>query len=574
VSDKSESVLPDEPSSLKRAVEVITSASLQGNNDQTGTVNLGQLETQVCDKEPARHQEQHIPAESPSTDEGVISKEQAFQMLLNVLTGNYSDIPQAKAFRESILVAFNKQPIAQTTSHTKAYPEISPSQQKRCESSGETGSMADSESVYENDYLFENPPDNKRDSESMSLQEYTTEKCKLFHEPHAHQEVSKSFPELKITVENKQNEPNSKVKQWSPKMESASNVDMSTIPMNENLYVVANPRETESLPTQLLVERVDDTDGQYHNPIVVPLKHRHVEKEILQNIVQCAPSFQEHCADEEDDDYEEYVTNDEMEEEDYEEQDEKEEENEEIIENLDAVTESPIFEKNNKTNLDLADTKTEKKLVLQTSHEIVTNNKVAFVPPEQAETENSVNSTVNSDYVSAPSTHEMEIQDPPHSSRSSTSDIAPCSNTQSFNTLSSAFTSMDAEVPIPPKRKSAKSIRNLQGVTIHTTSINNVAMTQNSTMDLTQSSSSQLEVVNTTNSDNQLPASVKENCNIADEYLQPTELHSVNNESLKKQDEVTSTTTDMSSTVTDQFQFEVSLQAITRPQIQIRRAEI
>jgi hypothetical protein len=565
VSDKSESVLPDEPSSLETAVEVITSASLQGNNDQTGTVNSGQLETQVCEIDPARHHDQHIPAESPSAEEGVISKEQAFQMLLNVLTGNYSDIPQAKAFKDSIMAAFIKQTIAQTTSHNKAYPGSSPPQQKPCESSGETRSITDSDSVYENDYLFENLPDNKRDSESTSFQEDTTEQHKLFHEPHAHQEVSNLFPEPKITVEWKQNEPDSRVKQWSPKLESARNTDMSTIPMNETLYVVVNPMESESLPTQVSLERVGDINDQYHNPTVVPLKHEHVEKEILQNIVQSAPSFQEHCADEDDDDYEEYVTNDEMEE-DYEEEDE-EEENEEIMENMDTVSESQIFAKDHEPILDLQDIMTEKKLVLQTQHEIVTNNTVAPVPPKQAETENSVNLTVKS-YVSAPSTQGMEREDPPHSLRSTTSDITLCSNTETSNTLSTAFTSMDVKAPIPPKRKSAKGIRNLPGATTHTTSINNVAIIQNGTTDLTQSSSSQLEALHATNSGNQLPASINENCNTAAEYLQPTEIHSVNNESFEKQGEVTRPTTDMSSTVTDQFQFEVSLKAITRAQIQ------
>jgi hypothetical protein len=554
VSDKSESVLPDEPSSLETAVEIITSASLQGNNVQTATVNMGQMETQVCDTDSARHEDQHIPAESLSSDEGVISKEQAFQMLLNVLTGNYSDIPQAKAIKESIMAAFNKQTIAQTSNYNKEYPESSTPQQIPPQSSGEVVSNTNSESVYENYYLFENPPENKMDYEPTSFQEDTKEQHKLFDELHVH-EISKSFPEPKITVESKYSESDSTAKHCSLKLESARNVDNSIIPISS--YGIINPTETESLPTQTFVERYGNTEDQYHNPTVVPLEHKPVQKESLQNTVQSAPSFQEHCADEEDDDYEEYVTNDEMDEDDYEEEDE--EENEKIIKNTDAVTESPVLSKDHATILDLQDMKTENKVVLQAGHEIVKNNTVATVPPIEADTENSVSLTDKSGYVSGPNTEGMENENPLLSPRSMTSDIAPCSNTESFGTLSRAFNSMDEKAPIPPKRKSAKGIRNLPSVTIHATPNNSEAIIQNVTTDLAQSSSTQLEVLHTANSGNHLHTSVKENCSTANEYLQPTEFHPVNNESFKKNDEVTDPTTVMSSTVTDQFQFEVSL---------------
>lgn len=555
MSDKSESVLPDEPSSLVTTVEIISSASLQGSNVHTGTFNLGQCETQVCDKDPVKDEDQKIPAESPSAEEGVISKDQAFQMLLNVLTGNYSGIPHAKAFKDSIMAAFNQ---------NKAHPAISTPQQEPPEASGEIGSITNSESVYENDYLFENPPDKKRAAESTSFPKDTTEHGKVLHE--SHQEISKSFPEHNITVESKHNEPDSTVKQWSPKLESASNVDNSIVPINKSSDITANLMKTESLPIQTSVERAGDKDDQYHNPTVEPLQHKHIQKEILKNTVQSAPSFQEHCADEEDDDYEEYVTNDEMDEEGYEEEDE--EENEEIkliLENMNAVSESQKFSKDHENILHLHDKKTENILVLKTAHEIVTDNTVASVPPKQAEIENSVTlMTVKSADISAPSPQGMGTEDPPHSSRSTTNDTTPSSDAESFNTLSSAFTSMDAKAPVPPKRKSAKANRNPQSVSTHTTSNNNEAMIQNGTTDLTQSSSSQLEVLHQTNSDNHLHASVKENSITVNEYLQPTAFHSVNNESFKKQDEVTSPITDVSSTVTDQFQFEVS-----RTQIQI-----
>lgn len=526
MSDKSESVLPDEPSSLVTAVEIISSASLQGSNIHIGTVNLGQSETQVCDKDPVKDEDHQIHGESTSAEEGAISKDQAFQMLLNVLTGNYSGIPHAKAFKDSIMAAF---------SQNKAHPASSSPQQEPPEASGEIGSITNPESVYENGYLFDNPPDKKKAAESTSFREDTTEQGKVVHESHVHQEISKSFPEHNITVESKHNEPDSTVKQWSPKLESARNIDNNIIPINESSDVAANLMKTESLPLQTSVERVSDKDDQYHNPTVEPLQYKHIQKETLQNIVQSAPSFQEHCADE-DDDYEEYVTNDEMDEEGYDEEDE--EENEEIkliLENMNAVSESPKFSKDHENILNLHDKKTENTLV--------------------AEIENSVTlTTVKPADISAPSPQEMGTEDPPHSR----------SMKNYTSTLSSAFTSIDAKAPVPPKRKSAKANRNPPSGSTHTTSNNNEAKIQNGTTDLTQSSSSQLEVLHTTNGDNHLHASVKENSITANEYLQPTAFHSVNNENFKNQDEVTSPITDVSSTVTDQFQFEVS-----RTQIQI-----
>ncbi|PNF20071.1 hypothetical protein B7P43_G05255 [Cryptotermes secundus] len=548
VSDKSESVLPDEPSSLATAVEISSSASLKGSNVHIGTVNLGQCETQVCDKDPVKDEDQQIPAEFSSVDEGVISKDQAFQMLLNVLTGNYSGIPHAKAFKDSIMAAFNQ---------NKAHQASSTPQQEPSEASGEIGSITNSQSVYEKDYLFEIPPDKKMAAESTSFQEDTTEIDKVLHESHAHQEISKPFPEHNITVESKHNEPDSTVKQWSLKLESARIVDNDSIPVNESSDITANPMKTESLPIQTSVERVSDKDDQYHNPIVEPLQHEHIQKESLQNIVQSAPSFQEHCADE-DDDYEEYVTNDEMEEEDYEEEDE--EENEEIkliLENMNAVSESPKFSKDHENILSLHDKKTENMLVLKAAHEILTDNIVASLPSKQAEIENSFTlMSVKSADVSTPSPQRMGTEDPSHSSRSMTNDITPSTNAESFHTVSCAFTSMDAKAPVPPKRKSAKVNRNPPSVSTHTTSNNNEAIIQNGTTAQTQSSSSQLEVLHSTNSDNHLYASIKENSITANEYLQPTAFHSVNNESFKKPDEVTSPIADVSSTVTDQFQFE------------------
>lgn len=551
MSDKSESVLPDEPSSLATAVEINSSASLQGSNVHIGTVNLGQSETQVCDKDPVKDEDQQIPAECPSVEEGVISKDQAFQMLLNVLTGNYSGIPHAKAFKDSIMAAFNQ---------NKAHPASSTPQQEPSEASGEIGSITSPKSVYEKDYLFEIPPDKKMAAESTSFQKDTTEIGKVLHESHAHQEISKPFPEHNITVESKHNEPDSTVKQWSLKLESARDVDNNSIPVNESSDVTANPMKTESLPIQTSVESVSDKDDQYHNPTVEPLQHKHIQKESLQNIVQSAPSFQEHCADEEDDDYEEYVTNDELEEDDYEEEDE--EENEEIkliLENLNAVSESPKFSKDHENILSLHDKKTENILVLNTAHEILMDNTVASVPSKQAEIENSVTlMTVKSADILAPSPQRMGTEDPPHSSRSMTNNTTPSSNAESFHTLSCAFTSMDAKAPVPPKRKSAKANINPLSVRTHTTSDNNEAIIQNGTTDLTQSSSSQLEVLHSTNTDNCLHDSIKENSITANEYLQPTAFHSANNESFKKLDEVTSPIADVSSTVTDQFQFEVS----------------
>jgi hypothetical protein len=567
VSDKSESVLPDEPSSLETAIEVISSATLQGSDVQSDIVNLGQLETQVCDKDPTKDEDQHIPAESPSVEEGVISKEQAFQMLLNVLTGYYSDIPQAKSFKDSIMAAFNKQTIAQTTNQNKAHPASSTPQQETPEASGEIHSITDSESVYENDYLFEKPPDNMKADESTSFPEDTTEQGKVLHEPHVHQEMSRSLPEPAITVESEHKQPDSTVKQWSPKPEISRNVENNIISMNESLDVTLNPMKTESLPIQTSSERASDKDDQYHNPTVVHLQHKQVQKETLQNIVQSAPSFQEHCADEEDDDYEEYVTNDEMDEEDYEEEDE-EEENEEIkliMENMNAVSESPKCSKVHENILNLQDKKTEKQLVLKTGHETVTDNTVASVPHKEAEIPVNLMTVKDADV----SSQGMGTEDPSHSSRPTTNDTTPSSNAESFSTLSKAFTSMDVKAPVPPKRKSARGIRNLPGVTTHITSNNNEAIIQNGTTDLIQSNSPQLEVLHTTNSGNHLSASVKENSSTANEHLQPMAFQLVHNESFKKQDEVTSPTSDMSSTVTDQFQFEVSLNVIARTQIQI-----
>jgi hypothetical protein len=558
VSEKSESVLPDEPSSLKTTVEVISTASLEGSDVQTDAVNLDQSETQVCYKDAVRDEDQHIPVKSPKVEEGGIPKEQAFQLLLNVLTGNYSDIPQVKAFKDSIIAAFSNQTIAQTTNQGEAHPVSLTAQQQSHEVS-EVHNITDPKSPYGYEYLSDNNLGKKKLGESASSIEDTPVQSKVIQEPLVHvlqtEDISKPYPESKITSESTYIQPDSTVVQWSPKLEVPRNFDMNIVSMDESLYATLNPMKTEPPTAERSAERDSDKDAKDHDPTAVSLQHKHVKEETSHNTVQSAPSFQEHCADEEDDDYEEYVTNDEMDEEDYEE--EEDEEIKLIMENIIAVSESPKCSTGHENILNLQDNNIENQLVLKTEPEIVPQ---ASDPTEQAEKKDSLKFTtmIGAD-VSAPSPQGMFTQDPPHSPGPIANDTTPSSNAESTNAISNIFTSTDTKAPVPPKRKSAKRFINPPCITTPTTSNNNEDIIKHNTTDVTQPSSSELEVLQKTHNDNYSDAFVRETNVTANEHMQPTALYHDETDSSKKQDEVTSPTTDVSSKVIDQFQFEVSL---------------
>jgi hypothetical protein len=528
---------------------------------------LDQSETQVHDKQPVKDEDQHIPVKSPELEDEVISKEHAFQLLLNVLTGNYSDIPQAKAFKDSIIAALSNQAPAQTKSQSESNPASTTVQQGSSKASGEMHGIIDSESVYGDDSLSDNTSENKRLAESTSSIEDAKEQSKVLHEPLVHvteeEDISKSSPEPKSTVESTHIQYDSRVKQCSPKLDLARNLDTNIFSMDESSDVALNQIKIEPPPLQRPAEAISFKDGQDHDTTAGPLQHEYVLKETLQNTVQSAPSFQEHCADEEDDDYEEYVTNDEMEEEDdYEEEDDEEEEDNEdltlIMENIITVSESPKCSMGHENILNLQDKTNENQLMLKKEREDVTDNSAASDPTKQAEKRDSVNlMTMTGADVSAPSPQGMVTEHLPHSPRPTTNDATSSFNTESSTATSSTLTSMAMKAPIRPKRKIAKGIKNPPSVATTTTSNNNEAVIQNSNTDLTQSGSSKSEVLQTINKGKQSPDFTRENNGTANEHVQPTTLHPVENESLEKQDEITSPT-DVSSKVTDQLQFEVS----------------
>ncbi|KDR18370.1 RING finger protein 31 [Zootermopsis nevadensis] len=554
VSQISESVLPDEPSTSETAIQVISTTSLQGSNVKTDDVRLDQSDIQVNDKQPVKNEDQHIPVKSPEVEDKVISKEHAFQLLINVLTGNYSDIPQAKAFKDSIIAALCNQAPAQTESQSELNPASLTQQHGSSEASGEVHGIIDSESVNGEYYLPDNIADNKRSAELTSSKEDTEEQSKVLHESIVHvteENISASSPEPRNIVESTYIQSDSRIKQYSPKLDLARNLDTNIFSMDESSDVTLDQIMTEPPPAQKPAETPSDKDDQDHNITAIPLQL----KETLQNTVQSAPSFQEHCADEEDDDYEEYVTNDEMEEEeDYEEEDDEEEENEEIkliMENIIAVSESPKCSMGQENVLNFQDKTIENEVVLKKDRENVTDSSAASDLTKQEDKTDSVDLiTMKGDDVSAPSSQGMVTEHSPHSPRPATSDLA-FFNTESPNATSSTQTSMVREAPIPPKRKLAKGIKNPPSVATTTTSNNNEAITPNSNSYLTQSGSPKSEVLQTINIGNQSPDPAKVN----NEHVQPSTMYPAENESLEKQDEIPSPT-DLSSKVTDQMQFE------------------
>lgn len=558
MSEISESVLPDEPSPSETAVQVISTTSLRGSDVQTNTVRLDQSENQVHVKQPVKNEDQHIPVKSPEVKDEVVSKEHAFQLLLNVLTGNYSDIPQAKAFKDSIIAALSNQAPAQIKSQSESNPISSKVQQETSKASGEVHGITDSELVYADDYLSDTTSENKRSAESTSSMVDTKEQNKVLHEPYVHvlekEEISKSSPEPRITVESTHIQSESRVKQCSPKMELATNLYINTFAMDESSDVTLNQIETDLPPVQRSAETISDKDDQDHDTTTVPLQHEYILKETLQNTVQSTPSFQEHCADEDDDDYEEYVTNDEMED-DYQAEDD-EEENEEIkliMGNIIAVNESPKCSMSHENILILQDMTNENQLVLKKECENVTDNSADSDPPKLGDKRDSVNwITVTGADVSAACPQGMVT----HSSRPTTNDTSSF-NTESSSATSSTLTSTVMKAPVPPKRKLAKGIKNPPQVATPTTSNNNEAIIPKNNTDLNQSGPSSLEVFQTTDKDNQSTDFARENNGKVSEHVQQTTLHPVKNESLEKQDEITSPT-DVSSKVTDQLQFEVS----------------
>lgn len=553
MSDKPESVLPDEPSTLKTAVEVISNVSLQESDIQSDSVSSGQSETQVCDKDSVKDEDQHIPVKSPVAEEGVTSKEQAFQMLLNVLTYNYSDIPHVKAFKDSLMAAFSNQTPAQTTNQSEPCLASSASQKEPNEVLEEACDITDSKSIFADNYISDSPLENNKLAEPANSTENIIEQSRVLSERVVHMfenvEILNPSPEPKIALESINIQSNFRDRQESPKLELTRNLDVSIISMGGSSDTSLKCTKIVPSPVQSSAETVSDEDAQYH-----------AQKETLQNTVQSVPSFEEHCPDEDDDDYEEYVTNDEMDEADYEEEDE--EENEEIkliMENIIAINESPKCSTGHDNILNLQYVMSENQLISLKGPAIVTDNTAASDQSEEKEEEmNDSNNLMMMKGIDvyAPSSQDMGTEDSPHLQTHTTNVITPSSNAESPNATSSTFNSTIMKAPIPPKRKSAKGIRNPPGVTTLTASNNNESTIQNTSTELTQSRAAELE---RTNSSDHSPAFFKEHSSTVTEQVQSTALQPVDSGNMEKQDEVTSQTTDVSNMVTDQLQFEVSL---------------
>jgi len=553
VSDKSESVLPDEPSTLKTAIEVISNVSLQGSDIQSDSVSLGQSETQVCDKDSVKDEDQHIPVKSPVAEEGVTSKEQAFQMLLNVLTCNYSDIPHVKAFKDSLMAAFSNQTPARTTNQSETCLESSASQHESNEVLEEACDITDSKSIFADNYVSDNPLENNRLAEPANTSKNSIDQSGVLSERVVHifenVEILNPSPEPKIVLESSNIQSDFRDRQESPKLELPKNLDINFISMGGSSNTPLKCTKIEPSPVQRSAETVTDKDAQYH-----------AKKETLQNTVQSVPSFEEHCPDEDDDDYEEYVTNDEMDEEDYEDEDEDEEENEEIkliMENIIAINESPKCSTGHDNILNLQYIMSENQLISPKGPEIVTDNTAVSGQSEEEEMKDSINLMVmKGTDVYAPSSQEMVTEDSTHLQTHTTNVITPSSNAEFLSATSSKFNSTIMKAPIPPKRKSAKGIRNPPGVTTLTTSNNNESTIQNTSTELTQSRAAELV---RTNSSDHSPAFFKEHSSTVTEQVQSGALQPVDTGNMEKQEEVTSQTTDVSNKVTDQLQFEVSL---------------
>lgn len=551
MSDKSESVLPDEPSTLKTAIEVISNVSLQGSDIQSDSVSLGQSETQVCDKDSVKDEDQHIPVKSPVEEEGVTSKEQAFQMLLNVLSCNYSDIPHVKAFKDSLIAAFSNQTPARTTNQSEPCLASSASQQEPNEVLEEACDITDSKSIFADNYVSDNPLENNRLAEPANTTENIIDQSGVLHERVVHMfenvKILNPSPEPKIALESSNIQSDFRDRQESLKLEPPRNLDVNIISMGGSSDTPLKCTNIEPSPVQRSAETVSDKDAQYHT-----------QKETLQNTVQSVPSFEEHCPDEDDDDYEEYVTNDELDEEDYE--DEDEEENEEIkliMENIIAINESPKCSTGHGNILNLQYIMSEKQLISPKGPEIVTDNTAVSDQPEEEEMKDSINLMVmKGTDVYARSSQEMVTEDSTHLQTHTTNVITPSSDAESPNATSSTLNSTTMKAPIPPKRKSAKGIRNPPGVTTLTTSNNNESTIQNTSTELTQSRAAELE---RTNSSDHSPAFFKEHSSTVTEQVQSGALQPVDTGNVEKQDEVTSQTTDVSNKVNEQLQFEVSL---------------
>jgi hypothetical protein len=553
VSDKTESVLSDEPSAAKTAVEVINTGSLQGIDTQFDSVGFSQLDTQVCETDSVKDEDKHIPFKFPEAEEGAMSKEQAFQLLLNVLTGNYSDIPQVKAFKDSLMAAISN---PSQTNQSEPCTEGS-AQQEQTEALGEAYDITHSEPVFGDNYVSDNPLENNRLTESANTSEDMIEQSKVLSKTVVNTlenvHILNPSPEPKITLESTDIQPDFTVKQGSPKLELSRNLDINIISMDETLDVIFNSMKTEQSPVQRSAETVRDKDAQCH-----------VQKDMLQGTGKSAPFFEELCTDDDDDDdnddddYEEYVTNDEMDEEDYD--DEDEEENEEIkliMENIIAINESSKCSTGHENILNLQYVMPENQVTSPRGPEIVTDNTAVSDHPKEEEIKYSVNIMTNkAGDVSASNPQEIGTENSPNLQTYTMNGITPSTNTQSPRATLSTLTSTTIKAPIPPKRKLAKGIRNPPGVTILTTSNNNETIKQNNTTELTQSRAPELH---RTNSSNHSPASVKEHSSTVSEQVQSTAQHPVDSGSLEKQEEITSQTTDVSNKVIDQLQFEVSL---------------
>ncbi|XP_069698159.1 uncharacterized protein LUBEL isoform X1 [Periplaneta americana] len=526
VSENSESILPDEPTTtLETAVESVSTASLQENSVQTDSVTLEQSESQVRDEKTARDKDRDIPVKSPEVEEGVMSKEQAFQLLLNVLTGNYPDIPQAKAFKDSIIAAFGTpSPIPTANNNETQQSSSTPQQETSVASEEEVRGTTDSESVYEDDFLSDNNLDSRKSAEPRSPIGSATIHEAVHQESHDHihgENVSSSSEDQSSNI----NHSHLTVGQKDSEEKVAIITDNIDALETENLDVTLSPIKTDPQPTPNSAHEISNGDAQLQEETVVSQQNKpsnNDEHESSQNKAHTTPSFQEHCADEEDDDYEEYVTNDEMDEEDYEEEDEENEEIKLIMGNIISVSESPKCSTGVENILNLQDKKPENNLNLKKERVILAHN--------------SASSAEHTDSINLP----VEVMTDENSNSQIDIKVTPSSTTLSVEALTIG------KVPIPPKRRAAKGIKK-PPVSSTSESSNGIPATE-----LTSTPKS--DVLQTTSSGKNSPAVLRENTDTAIKDVQPIALQPSENENTEKQDEVP--TTDVSIKISDQFQFE------------------
>ncbi|PSN46286.1 hypothetical protein C0J52_12853 [Blattella germanica] len=517
VSDKSESILPDEPTTLESAVESLNTANLQGTDIPNESVSSENPEIQVRDEESVKSENSNIPVKAPEVEEG-LSKEQAFQLLINVLTGSCPDIPQAKAFKDSIIAAFSQSPVIQVPTNSEPQTQPLSPIAKSTTSEEELHSATENESVYGDDYLHDTLENKQVEGVEAKASKHNAIAAAENHKSLAQTSGISVQPQTVATVTAESIDNTSAILK-----DHSINSDQNSIAVHDDELQLP---KAKPLTHEIPKESVKDKALVMNDADISGNENVKKEESVLQSIVQTAPSFLEHCADEEDDDYEEYVTNDEISEEEYglEEEDEDEEENEEIkliMENIIQVTgtgsESPKCSTGTENILNLQDSE------IQLPSMKALTDTVPTLPPKKSKKGETVNLT----------TLETEI---PNSTTSEKKSEVPA----------------EVKVPVPPKRKAAKGSKKAAATstlipTTSQTSENNEIPVLNKTSDLVPTSSSDLVVDQT---DSLLVEQVTS---------ESTEID------ISEKQEVQDSTNAVSNTVTDQFQFECSSGFIANP---------